>query len=96
MKASRGQDETVEPHVVVHQLTRVHGQPERHEDDDLRKACQRHVEAANLPFVRQVEVTENQPGYEDGEEAGTAGDRGEPVDHAGRGEGAQRVEAFAR
>ena len=44
----------------VEQLAHVHRQPESDEDDDLREAGQRHVEAPDLPLVRHVEVAEDE------------------------------------
>ena len=71
-------------------------QAERDEDDDLGEAGERRVEALDLPLVRHVEIAEGQAGDEDREEARPVRDRGQAVDHAGRRERPQRVQALAR
>ena len=74
----------------------VDRQAEGDEDDDLGEARERGVEALDVALVRQVGPSDDDPGDEDGDEARSVRDGGDPVDDAGRRERPQWVERRVR
>jgi hypothetical protein len=82
--------------VVLAEGGEVDRQPEGDEDDDLRQARERRMEAFDRALGGNVGVADQDPGDVDREEAGAVRHGGDAVDHASERERAQWVKRRVR